>query len=291
MSADVPDRFATHLAARLKATPVRIVYTDNTHTMLSSSMCGETLVVRVHHMFADAPETIFADIVAGYVRTRGRRRSVQAAARARVQAYIESNAHRIRRDARRPRPLRGTAGHRVDLAPINARVNQREFAGRLDFDLTWSDRPTCLSMGRWYPPDGAGTLLPGPDEPRRAEANGQLLLPFGRPAPPGNRAIDGPSGTGPVPGRSRIVINALLDNDLVPAFYLDYLLYHEMLHEHIFRETGNARHGHRGPFARLEARHPDRIRALRWEKEMVDELWRRHRIREGLARRRRSLSM
>ena len=78
----------------------------------------------------------------------------------------------------------------------------------------------------------------------------------------------------------------LLDSPHVPAFYFDYLLYHEMLHERIFRETGNPHHGHRGLFARLEAGHPDLTRARCWENEMVDELWRHHRIREGLAKRR-----
>ena len=80
------------------------------------------------------------------------------------------------------------------------------------------------------------------------------------------------------------MINALLDHPDVPVFYLHYLLFHEMLHEHVYRTTGNANHGHRGLFNRLEARHPDLPRARHWERNSLPEIWRRHRIREGLAR-------
>ncbi len=273
--AEPEDRWLLYLRERL-VEPVDLTYTDNTRTMMSFQARNGRTVIRCHRMFQAAPEDVYDALVSGYLRTRGRRRERQQQARGQVRAYIEAHGHLVRRREVRPERLPGPVGRHVDLEPPAAAVNDRWFAGRLDdVELSWSQRPTRRTMGRWHPPD---LPLPNPPGPQTE----QQLFPFA--APP---AAETPLPS--LPARSRIVINVLLDDRLVPRYYLDFLLFHELLHEQVYRETGDPRHAHRGLFARREQRHPDLTRARQWEQETVGELWRRHRIRQGLARRRNKL--
>jgi hypothetical protein len=66
-----------------------------------------------------------------------------------------------------------------------------------------------------------------------------------------------------------IRINPLLDQPFVPLWFLQYVLYHEMLHSVIPDEPGNAgkRCVHTDQFNRREREFPGYRRARRWEEE------------------------
>lgn len=74
--------------------------------------------------------------------------------------------------------------------------------------------------------------------------------------------------------RNVIVINRLLDNSVVPPFYLEYIVFHEMLHEliPIRRERGRWIH-HPAEFRRRERQFPGYERAQRWERENIADLF------------------
>ncbi len=66
-----------------------------------------------------------------------------------------------------------------------------------------------------------------------------------------------------------IKINYLLDSDKVPFYFINYVVYHEILH-HIFPETidENARRCHHGPdFKKKEKQFPYYKEAVYWEKK------------------------
>ncbi len=78
-----------------------------------------------------------------------------------------------------------------------------------------------------------------------------------------------------------IRVNRLLDSPDVPQFYMDYLMYHEMLHDRLgVRRTGARRSIHPPEFARLEKRHPDYGRAKKWAAEWIPRLWKRRNRRD-----------
>jgi hypothetical protein len=74
-----------------------------------------------------------------------------------------------------------------------------------------------------------------------------------------------------------VVINRLLDDGRVPRFYLDYIVFHELLHEliPIRRERGRWVH-HPAEFRRIERQFPGYERAQRWEKENIAKLFSIH---------------
>ena len=74
-----------------------------------------------------------------------------------------------------------------------------------------------------------------------------------------------------------VVVNPLLDSPHVPNFYLQYVVFHELLHEviPIRRERGRWIH-HPVEFRRREREFPLFDRALAWECGNIGHLWRAH---------------
>ena len=65
-----------------------------------------------------------------------------------------------------------------------------------------------------------------------------------------------------------IRINPLLDQPFVPLWFLQYVLYHEMLHSVVPDETSKGRRRvHTEQFNRRERKFPSYRRARRWEEE------------------------
>lgn len=65
-----------------------------------------------------------------------------------------------------------------------------------------------------------------------------------------------------------IRINAILDSDKVPRFYLEYIVYHEMLHAFLGTKKANKRRIiHSKRFKELEKKFIHYEKALAWEKE------------------------
>jgi len=83
----------------------------------------------------------------------------------------------------------------------------------------------------------------------------------------------------PAPLPNVVLINRLLDSPEVPEYYLDFLVFHELLHE----TFGVARCGgrwvhHSSEFRERERLFPHYSRAAEWERDNVDRLYRRYRM-------------
>lgn len=92
--------------------------------------------LRLHHMFRQAPESIWQALVA-YIR------GTDAAASQALRAYIRQQQHLIR-GGYTPQPaappLRAQGRH-FDLAIIYGELNQTYFSSRVEADITWMRRP------------------------------------------------------------------------------------------------------------------------------------------------------
>lgn len=77
--------------------------------------------------------------------------------------------------------------------------------------------------------------------------------------------------------RTRVIrIHPALDAPEVPGFFVEFIVFHEMLHQAIPAREGSGRQTiHGKDFRREEAAFPDYERAVRWEKEHLAELIRR----------------
>jgi hypothetical protein len=70
-----------------------------------------------------------------------------------------------------------------------------------------------------------------------------------------------------------IRVHPVLDQEMVPGYFLDWIVFHEMLHgKHSIRRIGGRRCFHPPEFAREEQQFPDYFRARLWEKANLDWL-------------------
>jgi hypothetical protein len=76
-------------------------------------------------------------------------------------------------------------------------------------------------------------------------------------------------------GNERLIrIHPALDQAFVPAFFVEFVIFHEMLHEHLGTGDGPRRCVHPPEFRALEARFPRAGEALRWERDHIHKLLR-----------------
>lgn len=83
--------------------------------------------------------------------------------------------------------------------------------------------------------------------------------------------------------RNQIQINPLLDDDQVPEYFLEFIVYHEMLHAICppkINEKG-AVYSHTAEFRRLEKQFRAYDDAIAWEKKSLDFFKRRKRAKHG----------
>jgi predicted metal-dependent hydrolase len=70
-----------------------------------------------------------------------------------------------------------------------------------------------------------------------------------------------------------IRVHPVLDQESVPRYFLEWIVFHEMLHgKHTIRRVGGRRCFHPPEFAREEKQFPDYWRARLWEKANLDRL-------------------
>jgi predicted metallopeptidase len=68
----------------------------------------------------------------------------------------------------------------------------------------------------------------------------------------------------------------------VPAFFVDYIVFHEMLHQAIPARQSGSRRQHHGPeFRARERAYPDYEKAIAWERENIGMLLGKPRIRRA----------
>lgn len=76
------------------------------------------------------------------------------------------------------------------------------------------------------------------------------------------------------PRRNLVIMNRKLDNESIPAYFVEYILFHELLHEVL--GIGERRDGrrdiHGSLFKLMESTFPDYEKARRFEKELCRRL-------------------
>jgi hypothetical protein len=119
--------------------PVSLSITDNRHSIVShSTHCG-VLMVRIHHMFLDAPAHVVDALVHYMIRA-------DRTASQRVSEYIEAQNGRLARRKARSIPLT-PRGKCHDLLEIFREVNERYFEGGCNVLVTWGTRGTRARSG------------------------------------------------------------------------------------------------------------------------------------------------
>lgn len=212
------DRLARYLSSRCPM-PVEVMFTDNRSTMISVNRSPGRARLRLHRMFAHAPQAVL-DALAIYIKWPRHGRS-----NATLSSYINENTHFVRPG--RPGKVKLVArGKYFDLRQVYDRLNREHFGGALDAPITW---------GR-------------PFRGRRRRS-----IRFG--------CVDNTTGV--------IRINASLDAPFVPEFFLEYIVYHEMLHCQVDARRGPGGRSvvHHQGFKRREKEYPRYKEALRWQKE------------------------
>lgn len=76
------------------------------------------------------------------------------------------------------------------------------------------------------------------------------------------------------PERNMIIMNRKLDRDIIPGYFVEYVLFHEMLHEVLGIDIGpgGKRIIHGKLFRLMEKTFPDYDKAVRFEKELCQKL-------------------
>lgn len=154
-----------------------------------------------------------------------------------VGAYIDANQQRIR-PLKRPGTVAGTAkGQRHDLQASFDRINDEYFQGMVDATIRWGRRTT----------------------PRNGERRTSIKL-------------------GTYCAHSKMIrIHPALDQDWVPRYFVEYVVFHEMLH-HMFPMPmlHGRRQLHTPELLAAERRFRHYARALRWEQKNLGRLLRAH---------------
>ncbi len=203
---------------RISSRDVLLMLTDNTHSMLTVKPEGETVTVRAHRMFLDAPEEVIRAI-GDWIAGRRRRRDT-------VQEFIDANQHRIRPgEAGARRTILRPVGKVYDLRELAASLNERLLEHRSNAEVTWGRKLT-----------------------RRVVRAVQL------------GSYD--------PIRNVITISRRLDQRDVPRCMVEFVLYHEMLHEvlGIGERPDGRREIHGSLFRLMEQTFPDYEKARAYER-------------------------
>ena len=150
--------------------------------------------------------------------------------------YIDTNQHLIRR-ARRARPAAitlETHGEVYDLQDLYDDLNIRYFGGRIDARITWGQRT----------PPGA----------KRRRRNSIKM---------GSYSVE-----------DRLIrIHPSLDRAFVPRYFVEWIVYHEMLHQkHDIPVVRGRRQFHTQEFLREEAAFEVFDKARRWERDNLNRL-------------------
>jgi hypothetical protein len=152
-----------------------------------------------------------------------------------VGEYIDSNCFRIRAERPVTKPLR-TEGRFHDLAAMLARLDRRYFGGALGDDV-------LVTWGRRSSPRGA--------------SRNSIKL-------------------GTYSATERLIrIHPALDQRFVPRYFVEYILFHELLH-HIVPplKVGRITLLHPPEFQQREHAYPHYARAIAWENRCLDRLLR-----------------
>ena len=206
------------------AAPVSLVLTDNRSSIISvKRRSASGYHVRVHHMFCQAPKTVWRALAA-YVR------GSEGTARQVLGAYIEAQQHLIRPSTLRRLPRLHPYGRFFNLDQIYQDLNRTYFDSCVAADITWGRRSpqrlrTSIRFGSY-------------------DANQRLIR-----------------------------IHHLLDQSFVPQYFIESVVFHEMLHQLIPRQRINGRWSiHPPAFRQAEQQFPYYEQALQWQQRHLARL-------------------
>jgi hypothetical protein len=213
-----------HRVSALLGVPVHLTLTDNRATLVSFRRHPDTLRVRVHHLFLDAPDAIVRAI-ATFVGRGG-----DARAREELEAYSRERRAAVRKTRRPGMPLR-TRGQCFDLRAIYDRLNATYFEGRIQADIGWARRPG-----------------------RRQRKTIRLSVYDAR--------------------LKEIRVHPALDQPHVPAFVVDAVVFHAMLHPLFPEDPAGVPPSQLPEFLERERAFPLLDAARRWQHEHLRSLLR-----------------
>lgn len=130
---DLREELQERLAAYVHRGRVRVVLTDNLHTMVSVKKGQGVVTFRLHHMFAEAPPAVLRAL-ARYAEKQDR------SASAVLRAFVDSHEHLVReRDT--PRAVTcDVEGKFHNLQAIFDELNEQYFGNRVRARITWGPR-------------------------------------------------------------------------------------------------------------------------------------------------------
>jgi len=260
-----PEETAALLAARLGA-PVRLTATRNRTSVLTFKRAkGGGFDLRMHAVFVDAPDEVL-DAIALFL-TRPVR-----AARDKVAAFFQASRAAAPRE---PRPAASapqvrTKGRVFDLGEVFQALNARYFGGRIASRISWGASRRG-GPGDATPAEAPGdlefVLEPAPAEAGRARQAGPIA------ARTGGRGRTIRFGSY-LADQDLIRIHPALDAAWVPRYFLESIVYHEMLHAviPIAREESGRRCVHSDEFRRREREFHAFGEALDWERTNLPRL-------------------
>ncbi|MEW5855083.1 MAG: hypothetical protein AB2A00_40275 [Myxococcota bacterium] len=144
--------------------PVRLVVTDNRHTLLSWRPADDTdgYVVRVHHMFLDAPAEV--GLAMGRYVANPRRGADGRV----IDQFIAEQRHLVTRDRRTLAP---PVGRYHDLQSLYDQLNDEEFNGCVDARIGWGEPGSprrrarrTIQLGSFDPEDRTIVIHPALDQ-------------------------------------------------------------------------------------------------------------------------------
>ncbi len=222
-------RLAGRIGARL-GVPVELAFTDNTHTMVSFSPRRTGWALRLHGMFAGAPDEVVEALGAWLARA-------DRHASARLDAFIDAHRALVRR--------RGVEARRSGLRLVEAgRAHHLGVRlGEARAELEPAARGCAGVVIGWAP-------APRVRLPRRSIKLGSYAA---------ETAV--------------VRVHRALDQAWVPAFFVRWIVRHELIHHLLGAELG-ARRGclHSPAFRRLERAHPEFEAARAFERAHLDRL-------------------
>ncbi|MBL4771241.1 MAG: M48 family metallopeptidase [Planctomycetes bacterium] len=229
-----PDSLAETLTQQLGA-PVQVTFTRSRSTPVQAkaptpgpfAQAGADL--RLHTFFTEAPTEVVTDL-AHWLRVGKRAR----AASQRLDAYIHASVAQL--PAKTPRRIHlNPSGSHYELLPLLEVVRAQEFPD--NFTAPPRDSPALpLPAITWSQQNPRGKL--------RSLRLGSY-----------NRE------------RNLVRIHPLLDDKLVPEFFVRYIIFHELLHavHKSLKDTAGRWVHHSQAFRQREAQYPDYQAALKWE--------------------------
>ncbi|MFH1490174.1 MAG: SprT-like domain-containing protein, partial [Pseudomonadota bacterium] len=141
--------------------PVSLVFTDNTHSIISAKWRDRVFNIRLHHMFLQADETVWK-AVAGFLSKR------RESDRKRLRAFIRRHEDKIRASrgpGRERRPRIRHEGRFFHLGAIFDDLNGCVFQDALNCAITWGYRRKRpgreqVRLGSYSPKTGIIRLNP-----------------------------------------------------------------------------------------------------------------------------------